>query len=89
MNKRFKGYKEHCIDIQDKMSGLQKQSKNRKAQADSISAFMFELHETDESVTEFGSKLWTAVIDSVLVRKTGRLLFQFKNGMEVEGCRFG
>jgi hypothetical protein len=48
-------------------------------------AFMFELHETDESVTEFGSKLWTAVIDSVLVRKNGRLLFRFRNGMEVEG----
>lgn len=67
------------------MSKLQEQSKQRKAQADSISAFMFELHETDEPVTEFDSKLWSSVIDSAVVKHSGKLLFRFRNGMEIEG----
>ena len=46
---------------------------------------MFEMHETDELVTEFDSKLWTSVIDSVVVRRNGTLLFRFRNGMEIEG----
>ena len=43
------------------------------------------MHETDEPVTEFDGKLWTSVIDSVVVRHNGTLLFRFRNGMEIEG----
>lgn len=46
---------------------------------------MFELHETNEPVTESDSKLWLSVIDSVVVRHNGTLLFRFRNGMEIEG----
>jgi|BioPla2DNA2_1021312.scaffolds.fasta_scaffold87027_2 hypothetical protein len=63
------------------MSKLQEQSKQRKAQADSISAFMFELHETDEPATEFDNKLWISVMDNVLVRSDGTLVFRFRNGI--------
>ena len=73
------------IAIRDKVEKLREQSEQRKAQADSISAFMFEMHETDEPVTEFDGKLWTSVIDSVVVRHNGTLLFRFRNGMEIEG----
>ncbi len=37
-----------------------------------------EFRETDEAVTEFDSKLWLAVIDTVLVRKDGILAFHRK-----------
>jgi hypothetical protein len=83
-NERYKGYEERYTGIQDKMSKLQEQSKQRKAQADSISAFMFELHETDEPVTEFDNKLWISVMDNVLVRSDGTLVFRFRNGIEIE-----
>ena len=46
---------------------------------------MFEMHETDESATEFDSKLWLSSIDSVVVKYNGTLLFRFRNGMEIEG----
>jgi hypothetical protein len=52
---------------------------------DSISAFMFELHETDEPVTEFDNKLWISVMDNVLIRSDGTLVFRFRNGMKIEG----
>lgn len=84
-NKKYKGYEDRCASIQNKMSKLQKQSKQRKAQAYSISAFMFELHETDKPVTRFDNKLWISVIDSVVVKHNGSLLFRFRNGMEIEG----
>ena len=78
-------YEDRYNGIREKVEKLQKQSKQRKTQADSISALMFELHETDEPVIEFDSKLWISVIDSVLVKHNGKLLFRFRNGMEIEG----
>lgn len=84
-SEKYKGYEDRYTAIKDKVEKLREQSEQRKAQADSISAFMFELHETDEPVTEFDSKLWTSVIDSVLVKRNGKLVFKFRNGMEIEG----
>ncbi len=84
-SRKYKGYEDRYTAIRDKVEKLREQSEQRKAQADSISAFMFELHETDAPVTEFDSKLWLSVIDCVLVRHNGTLLFRFRNGMEIEG----
>lgn len=84
-SRKYKGYEDRYTAIRDKVEKLREQSEQRKAQADSISAFMFEMHETDEPVTEFDSKLWLSVIDSVVVRHNGILLFRFRNGMGIEG----
>ncbi len=64
---------------------LQEQSKQRKDQADSIGALMFELHETENPITSFDNKLWISVIESITVKNNGTLLFRFRNGMEIEG----
>ena len=84
-SRKYKGYEDRYAAIRDKVEKLREQSEQRKVQADSISAFMFELYETDEPVTEFDSKIWLSVIDSVVVRHNGTLLFRFRNGMEIEG----
>lgn len=84
-SRKYKGYEDRYTAIRDKVEKLREQSEQRKSQADSISAFMFEMHETDEPVMEFDSKLWTSVIDSVVVKHNGILLFRFRNGMEIEG----
>ena len=55
----------------------------REAKADQIGAFMFELAERDEPLTEFDDRLWLAVIDTVTVHPDGRLVFKFQNGTEV------
>jgi len=36
-------------------------------------------------LTEFDEKLWTAAIDRVTVTLDDRLVFRFKDGMDVEG----
>ncbi len=84
-SRKYKGYEDRYTGLREKVEKLQEKSEQRKAQADSISAFMFELHETDELVTEFDSKLWISVIDSVVVKHNGKLLFRFRNGMEIGG----
>lgn len=84
-SRKYKGYEERYIAIRDKVEKLQEQNEQRKAQADSISAFTFEMHESDEPVMEFDSRFWLSVIDSVVVRHNGTLLFRFRNGMEIEG----
>lgn len=35
-------------------------------------------------LTEFDESTWLAVIDTVLVKPDGKLVFRFANGMEVE-----
>lgn len=82
--RRFKGYEDRCAVIKDKVEKLREQSEQRKSQADSISAFMHELYETGEPVKEFDGRLWLSVIDSVVVKRNGKLLFRFRNGMETE-----
>lgn len=84
-NAKYKGYENRYESVKQKVEKLQRERDAKQVQADSISAFMFEFRETDEAVTEFDSKLWLAVIDTVLVRKDGSLAFRFKNGMEIEG----
>ena len=84
-SRKYKGFEDRYTGIKEKVEKLQQESEQRKAQADSISAFMFELHETDEPVIEFDSKLWLSVIDNILVKENGKLLFRFRNGMEIEG----
>ncbi len=82
---RYKSYEDRYERIKKKLETLQEQKAHRQAQADSISAFMFELHETDEPVKEFDGKLWLSVIDRVLVKSDGVLVFRFRNGIEIEG----
>ena len=81
---KYAGYEQRYETVGKKIERLQKQIEERRVQADSIGAFMFELHESDEPVTVFDDKLWLSVIDHVLVRKSGTLLFRFKSGIEVE-----
>ena len=51
--------------------------------AEAVSAFMFEIHEQEQFIEDFSEKLWLATIDTVKVQHDGRLVFRFKNGMEV------
>ena len=81
---KYNGYEQRYEAVRKKVEKLRTQKEERQTQADSISAFMFELHELDEPVTLFDEKLWLSVIDIVTVRHDGTLVFRFRNGMEVE-----
>lgn len=55
------------------------------AQADAMGGFMFELSERDEALMEFDDKLWIATVEKATAHHDGRLVFTFKNSLEIEG----
>ena len=76
LEERFNAAKEHLVT-------LEKRKVERMSQAEQIGAFMFELAECDEPLTEFDDRLWLAVIDTVTAHADGRLVFKFLNGSEI------
>ena len=55
----------------------------RLQKAEAVSAFMFEIHEQERFIEDFSDKLWLTTIDTVTVCHDGKMVFRFKNGMEV------
>lgn len=66
-----------------RLEDLEAKKAVREAKADTIGAFMFELRERDEALTEFDDRLWLATIDTVTAHPDGRLVFKFQNGTEI------
>ena len=56
----------------------------REDKADLIGAFMFELRERDNAVTEFDDRLWMWTMEKATVHSDGRLVLRFISGQEVE-----
>ena len=68
-----------------KAEALQRKRADRMAQADAMGGFMFELSERDEALTEFNDRLWISTIEKATAYHDGRLVFTFKNSLEIEG----
>ena len=66
-----------------KVDQLKSLRTERLQKAEAVSAFMFEIHEQDRFIEDFSEKLWLTTIDTVMVHHDGRMVFRFKNGMEV------
>lgn len=80
---RYNGLVERFEIAKAKVERLQAKKAAREDEADSIGAFMFELMEYDEPITQFDERLWVFTIDIVTVHRDGRLVFKFRNGMKV------
>ena len=66
-----------------KVEELKAVRESRLKRAETLSAFMFEVHEQDRLVEAFNKKLWLATVDTVIVSRDGKLTFKFKNGKEI------
>lgn len=55
----------------------------RQSRAEALSAFMFELYSREGVVSEFTEELFLALTDVITVYQDGRMVFRFRNGMEV------
>lgn len=66
-----------------KVEKLKAHRTERLQKAEAVSAFMFEIHEQDRFIEDFSEKLWLATIDNVTIQHDGKMVFRFKNGMEV------
>ena len=68
----------------EKLINLQNKKHQRLAKRDAIGAFMFELMERDEVITEFDERLFNTVVERVVVKSNGELEFGFRNVMEIQ-----
>ena len=66
-----------------RITELMEIKKERCHKAEIIGAFMFELYERDEPLTEFDTKLWVVAIENVTVYHDGKKIYKFKNGLEI------
>ena len=83
--KRYNGYVARYDAAKAKLDTLQKKKAQRLAQADAIGAFMFELSERKDIITEFDERLWLTTLAKATSYRDGRLVFTFQNGIEIEG----
>lgn len=70
--------------LQAQIDALQKQKEQRQIQADAISGCLFALGELDILQVQFSDALWNATVERVTVYADERLVFRFKNEVEVE-----
>lgn len=82
--RRYDGYVQRYEVAKAKLEKLERQRLERQAQADAMGGFMFAVHESEESITEFSAKAWSAMVNTVTIHHDGRLVFRFNNGMEIE-----
>ena len=71
--------------VKTKAEALERKRADRMAQADAMGGFMFELSERDEALQEFDDKLWIATVEKATAFNDGRLVFTFKNSLDIEG----
>ncbi len=68
----------------EKVDELKALRAERLQKGEAVSAFMFEIHEQERFIEDFSEKLWLTTIETVTVYHDGRMVFRFKNGMEVQ-----
>ena len=61
------------------MESLQNEKQARLHKAETIGAFIFELHEKDGVINAFDERLWYVVVESVTVLEDKKLIYRFKN----------
>jgi len=83
--RRYDGYVRRYDAAKEKLKRLEQQKLERQAQANAMSVFLYGIQESTDCISEFDPKLWSAVVDTVVVHHDGRLVFKFTNGMEIEG----
>ena len=71
--------------LQARLQAEQAASEHKRITANGLKAFRRELQRRDKPVTEFDDLLFLTVIEKATFYRDGRLVFQFKNGMVVEG----
>lgn len=65
------------------MDSLEKERERKGIQYDIFSGFLAELSETVELPVDFNERLFHRLVDCATVHSDGRVVFTFRNGVEV------
>ena len=77
-------YDDRYRELQSKVEVIEEEKRVRQGRVKRFELFMQALKKQHSELTEFDESTWLAVIDTVLVKPDGKLVFRFANGMEVE-----
>ena len=81
---RYDGYTVRFNKAKAEYEKHQKTMEQRHLKADIIKGFICDISELDNLPIEFNERLWNSVIDSLTVYEDERIVFRFKNGIEIE-----
>ena len=81
--RKYARYAERYAALESRMDGLKKERKRREIQHDLFSGFLSGLEEVWELPVDFREKLFHRLVDYATVHSGGRVVFTFRNGVEV------
>lgn len=82
--RKYEGYVNKYAALESRMDSLKKDWESREIKFDIFSRFLFELSELEELPLEFDVKRFHSLVDYATVYHDGRIVFQFRNGTEIE-----
>ena len=77
-------YDDRYRELQSKVEEIEEEKRVRQGRVKRFELFLQALKKQHGELTAFDESTWLAVIDTVLVKPDGKLVFRFANGMEVE-----
>ena len=81
--KKYDGYASRYAAFESRMDSLEKERERKEIQYDLFSGFLTGLGETEELPVDFNEKLFHRLVDYATVYSDGRVVFTFRNGVEV------
>lgn len=81
---KYREYDARYQELQAKVDTLEAEKRNRQGRVKRFEVFIQALKKQRGELIEFDESTWLAVIETVLVRPDGKLVYRFVNGMEVE-----
>ncbi len=81
--RKYVGYVDRYAALESRVDGLKKEQERREIQHDLFSGFLSGLEEVRELLVDFSEKLFRRLVDYATVYSDGRVVFTFRNGVEV------
>jgi hypothetical protein len=81
---KYREYDARYQELQAKVDALEAEKRNRLGRIKRFEVFIQALKKQHGELSDFDDDTWLAVIETLLVRPDGKLVFRFANGMEVE-----
>ena len=81
---KYREYDARYQELQAKVDALEAEKRNRQGRVKRFEVFIQALKKQQGELSDFDDDTWLAVIETVLVRPDGKLVFRFANGLEVE-----
>ncbi|EOS29315.1 hypothetical protein C804_03493 [Lachnospiraceae bacterium A4] len=81
--KKYDGYASRYAALESRLDSLEKEWERKEIQYDIFSGFLAGLSEMEKLPVNFNEKLFHRLVDYATVYSDSRVVFTFRNGMEV------